>query len=105
MFEFYLEYRDGEFGHGDWETEERDDVEDVEGSGGEVEEVEGGVEELVAGAHGEEDGAGGVVEVHDGVAADVDELVARSALKIGNVSNLSIVCLESCLEGQIEIPL
>ena len=46
-----------------------------------MEQVEGGVEELIAGAHGEEDGAGGVVEVHDGVPAGVHELVARPALK------------------------
>ena len=47
-----------------------------------MEEVEGGVEELVAGAHSEEDWARGVVQVHDGVAAGIHELVARSALKI-----------------------
>jgi len=50
-----------------------------------VEEVEGGVEELVAGAHSEEDWARGVVQVHDGVAAGIHELVARSALHEGSV--------------------
>ena len=54
-----------------------------------MEKVEGRVEELIAGAHGEQDGAGGVVEVHDGVPAGVHELVARSALKFRNVSELS----------------
>ena len=45
-----------------------------------MEQVEGGVEELIAGAHGEEDGAGGVVEVHDGVPAGVHELMAGPTL-------------------------
>ena len=84
----YLEYSNRELRHGDGEAEERDDVEDVKGTGGEVEEVEGRVEELVAGAHGEQDGAGGVVEVHDGVPAGVHELVARSALKNREVCDL-----------------
>ena len=46
-----------------------------------MQKVEGGVEDLVAGAHSEENRPGGVVQVHDGVAGGVHELVARAALK------------------------
>ena len=73
-----------------------------------MEKVEGGVEELVAGAHGEEDGARGVVKVHDGVAAGVHELVARSALKIQKVSGFfSNFARHGCRsylhEGSVEV--
>jgi hypothetical protein len=48
-----------------------------------MEQVEGGVEELVASAHAEENRTGGVVDTHDGVAGHVDELVARLSLQQG----------------------
>lgn len=51
------------------------------GSRGKVQHVEGGVEELVAGAHRKKDGTRGVVDAHDGVLRHVNELVARLALE------------------------
>ena len=59
-----------------------------------MEEVEGGVEDLVAGAHAEEDGAGGVVDVHDRVLAGVEKLVRGTALfskKMGSLKGIQIL--------------
>ena len=77
----YLQQRDAELCHRDRKAEHCRDVEDVERPLGEVQEVQGGVEDLVASAHEEEDGAGGVVDAHHGVGRGVVELVARLALK------------------------
>ena len=48
---------------------------------GEVEKVEAGVKQLVAGAHGEEDRLGGVVQPHHWIPRPVNELVALGALR------------------------
>ena len=55
--------------------------ENVEGPLSEVQEVEAGVEELIAGTHGEEKGFVGVVKPHDGVVGPVDKLVALGTLE------------------------
>ena len=87
--------------HGNREADDREDVEHVEGAGGEVGEVQHRVEQLIAWteehkhtssstfvlrvivtrAHGEEDPPVSVVELHPVVARGVDELVAGGALQ------------------------
>ena len=80
----YLETGDGglEYRHG--EAEGGEDGEHVERARGEVAEVKHGVEQLVAGTHGEEDAPVRVVELHPVVAGRVDELVAGRTLGLSH---------------------
>ncbi len=80
-----LKQRDARLGHRHRKRQPSQDLKDVERAGGEVEQVQRGVEELVAHTHEEQDGPRRVVQLHDGVALGRHELVTRLALQEAGV--------------------
>jgi len=67
------------------EGDDSHDVEEVERPAGEVGQVQTGVEELIAGAHGKEHLSVSIVEAHPVVASGINKLVTGCTLKKGGV--------------------
>jgi len=73
------------FNHSHGEGEDGEEGDNIEGAVGEVEKVEAGVEQLVAGAHPEENPPVRVVELHGPVPGGIHKLVAALTLEEAGV--------------------